>query len=272
MRSPHAHRPTIASIMTDRSEEDLDESPERAITVRTLVRDSFRSVGAQHVLIAALCLAPAFLVSAASPQLFGTEDELQRPLLTLVGVMAIWAAQAGLVYLTVQREIGRAIGAWDALVAMLWQLPSLLVVGVMTTLVTVLGLVLLIAPGIFAWLVLFVVVPAMMIERLGPVSALRRSVDLTHGHRVTIFGAALAVLAVCFSFACLCALCPAGILLITPPEEPRPLSAQIMMMVVSFSARCAVLIALSTLSGVFYARVRRLRETIDAEAIAEELR
>lgn len=49
------------------------------------------------------------------------------------------------------------------------------------------GLVLLIVPGILLWLYWSVAVPAFVQERIGPIAALRRSVDLTEGERGNIF-------------------------------------------------------------------------------------
>jgi len=53
------------------------------------------------------------------------------------------------------------------------------------------GLVLLIIPGLILYAMWFVAVPACVVERLGPWSSLRRSRELTKGHRWKVFGLAL---------------------------------------------------------------------------------
>jgi hypothetical protein len=54
-----------------------------------------------------------------------------------------------------------------------------------------LGLILLIVPGLILYAMWFVAVPACVVERLGPWTSLRRSRDLTKGHRWKLCGLAL---------------------------------------------------------------------------------
>jgi hypothetical protein len=54
-----------------------------------------------------------------------------------------------------------------------------------------LGLILLIIPGLILYTMWFVGLPACVIERLGPWTSLRRSRELTKGHRWKLFGLAL---------------------------------------------------------------------------------
>jgi len=53
------------------------------------------------------------------------------------------------------------------------------------------GLILVIIPGLILYAMWFVAVPACVIERLGPWTSLRRSRQLTKGHRSKLFGLAL---------------------------------------------------------------------------------
>jgi hypothetical protein len=53
------------------------------------------------------------------------------------------------------------------------------------------GLILLIIPGLILYAIWFVAVPACVVERLGPWTSLRRSRDLTKGHRWKLCGLAL---------------------------------------------------------------------------------
>ena len=53
------------------------------------------------------------------------------------------------------------------------------------------GLVLMIIPGLILYAMWFVAVPACVMERLGPRTSLRRSRDLTKGHRWKLCGLAL---------------------------------------------------------------------------------
>ena len=58
-------------------------------------------------------------------------------------------------------------------------------------LLVLLGLILLIIPGLVLYTMWFVGVPACLVERLGPWTSLRRSRELTKGHRWKLFGLAL---------------------------------------------------------------------------------
>jgi len=58
------------------------------------------------------------------------------------------------------------------------------------------GLILLIIPGFIIYMMWFVGLPACVIERLGPWTSLRRSRDLTKGHRWKLFGLALLLIVI----------------------------------------------------------------------------
>lgn len=62
-------------------------------------------------------------------------------------------------------------------------IPAALSVGLVVTLLTWLGLAALVVPGVFAYVLWFVAVPAAIVEGLGVGAALRRSLDLTRGAR-----------------------------------------------------------------------------------------
>jgi hypothetical protein len=62
------------------------------------------------------------------------------------------------------------------------------------SLLIVLGLVLLIVPGLFLSTLWFVVLPACLVEQRGPWTSLRRSQELTNGHRWKVFGLSAMIL------------------------------------------------------------------------------
>jgi uncharacterized membrane protein len=57
--------------------------------------------------------------------------------------------------------------------------------------IVLIGLAVLVIPGLIALTLLFVVSPACVIERTGPIAALKRSNVLTKGHRWAVFGLVL---------------------------------------------------------------------------------
>lgn len=89
--------------------------------------------------------------------------------------------------------LGQAL--WQSLQA----IPRVVVVGLLAGLAILFGTLLFIVPGIILMLMLWVAIPAAVIERRYG-SALRRSHNLTLGHKVPILG--IAILLVVFQFAC----------------------------------------------------------------------
>ncbi len=79
------------------------------------------------------------------------------------------------------------------------RLVPLLVVGLLCYLMIVLGVVLLVVPGLFLGCALSAAVPAVVVERPGVLGAIRRSFALTKGTRFAIFVAFLVVTAVMFT-------------------------------------------------------------------------
>ncbi len=73
------------------------------------------------------------------------------------------------------RSVGRAIGVAFGHISML----RLIVADVLVTVITMIGVVLFVVPGLIAALLLWLTGPIMSIEGLGPIAAMRRSVRLS---------------------------------------------------------------------------------------------
>ena len=71
--------------------------------------------------------------------------------------------------------------------------PTVMGVSIMTGLITVLGAIALVIPGIIAAVMLWVAVPAAVVERPGVIASLKRSAELTRGHRWPCLGAIVLV-------------------------------------------------------------------------------
>ncbi len=87
---------------------------------------------------------------------------------------------------------GRPVRAGESIVRGLRRALPVSAVSLLAMLITVLGLILLVVPGVIAAVILSVAVPACVVERLGPIESLRRSDDLTGGFRWRIFAALVA--------------------------------------------------------------------------------
>lgn len=65
---------------------------------------------------------------------------------------------------------------------------SILMVSLISGVVVGVGFILLVIPGVILYLMLMVAVPATVVERIGPLDALGRSMSLTRGHRLELLG------------------------------------------------------------------------------------
>jgi hypothetical protein len=102
-------------------------------------------------------------------------------------------------------QTGNAPGLNEAYLWSLSKLPKLALAAVISWLLTMLGFVLLIIPGIILSIVFSLVYPVAVFEKGSAIDALRRSAYLTRGHRGSIFLAyvviflLVAVISMCIS-------------------------------------------------------------------------
>lgn len=92
-----------------------------------------------------------------------------------------------LVHAVVEIQRTGAARAGESLRRGLLTLPKVLVVTLLYAIITGVGYVLLVVPGVIFSLMYSVAVPAAVAERLGPVAALKRSARLTDGYKGLIF-------------------------------------------------------------------------------------
>jgi hypothetical protein len=87
--------------------------------------------------------------------------------------------------------LGRSITAGDALRRTIRRLVPLVVAAVLVFLAQFVGVLLCIVPGVIAWVLFTAVTPALMIEGLGPIEAMRRSWRLLRPRFWGVFGISL---------------------------------------------------------------------------------
>ena len=100
-------------------------------------------------------------------------------------------------YATVRSLRGRAWTIEEAFRVALARFVPVLGLIILLCAATALGMLLFIVPGFIVVLMTWVAIPACVVERLGPISAIRRSSMLTRGHRWTIF-ALLVLISIAF--------------------------------------------------------------------------
>ena len=100
-------------------------------------------------------------------------------------------AHAIVIFAAFQDLRGRPVNARESLGQGVARVVPALVASLLTGILVVLGLLVCVVPGLIAMTAMAVVVPACVVERLGPLESLSRSADLTTGHRWPIFGVAV---------------------------------------------------------------------------------
>lgn len=243
-----------------------------AIGVFTNLPGSIAGVFAQVAMFELLDPSSLMTADPASlgPQLAAMFAVYFAMLLILMALSAIGHGAA--VYAAVEHLVGRKASIGEAmrvgLARFFWVFLCMLLVGM----VSGFGFMFCIVPGVVAWVWLCVAAPAVIIENMGPVQAMQRSVDLTEGHRVPIFLAYLVLTLAYMGFA-FCIVGPVSVLSqagTTPGELPDPLSpGQLVMAGLNFFVAVAVFMVFTALNGVIYARLRGLRDGVDASALAQ---
>jgi uncharacterized membrane protein len=111
----------------------------------------------------------------------------------LLMVLSVFSS-AIILHGTFQDMRNRPVKLLESLKVALRRLLPLIVLALLESVLLVLGLILLIVPGIILYTMWLVAVAACVVERTGPWRSLRRSQELTKGHRWKIFGLFLLLL------------------------------------------------------------------------------
>ncbi len=116
-------------------------------------------------------------------------------ILSIVSFLLGYLVTAVLVYGTIRELRGDRASIGDCIKGGLAVLLPVIGVAIVAGLATLVGSVLLIIPGVIVFVVLWVAIPAAVVERPGVFASLSRSAELTKGHRWQIFGLVLLLVA-----------------------------------------------------------------------------
>lgn len=152
--------------------------------------------------------------------------------------------------------IGAAAGGMEALLCCL--LPT--------------GMLMVLIPFIYVVILLFLAIPSAVLEGIGPMAALSRSVELTKGHRGTIFLILFLIGLVMVFLAFVLGLVGGAGGQIDPTtmqfQEPTMFS-YLMNLFTQFIMTMIRIIVMGALASVIYARIRGLKDGVNATAIAQ---
>ncbi len=142
-------------------------------------------------------LAFGAVTAVASLPTLWLADSGQRTGLIIVGAMVSdmmrRLSQAMLVYTALQEMRGTRSSLRQSLQVGWQRILAVVGLAITASVLTALGFVVLIVPGVMVVVMSFVAAPACVIERMDPFGSLERSARLTSGHRWKIFGLLLLV-------------------------------------------------------------------------------
>jgi hypothetical protein len=176
--------------------------------------------------------------------------------LLLVAVLGTPLVTSAVTYGVAQELKHREVSIVDCLRIGLSSFLSVLGIAILQGLAVSGGLILCVVPGLIAMVALSVAVPAALEERDGVLASLRRSVDLTEGHRWMIFGVL-----------CVLGLLQAGLdrlVLLAQPAHASVVGLQIPAALV----RTFTTALQATAAAVLYYRLRGRVEGVGVESIA----
>jgi hypothetical protein len=201
------------------------------------------------------------------PSLFGGDSEsilggIRSFVVAIVGMILNFVGQAVILYGAFQAMRGRAVYVGDAIRRGLSRFWSILGLSILVGLGIAIGLILLIIPGIMLAVRWSVALPACVVENKGPFESMRRSADLTRGHRWKIFGIfVLLLIGVIVAGIIVAAI--VGVIVAVGGIVGIVLAA-----VIGFVAMAIYTAYLNTVLVMIYHDLRAVKEGVDTEQIA----
>ncbi len=108
-------------------------------------------------------------------------------LIMLANVLLIPIASAAVVYGVFQGLRGRPATIGQCISVVAARLLAILILAVLTVLVSGVGYLLCVIPGIIVTCGLFIAGPVLIVESMDPIGAMKRSWELTDGYKLTLF-------------------------------------------------------------------------------------
>jgi Membrane domain of glycerophosphoryl diester phosphodiesterase len=185
---------------------------------------------------------------------------------SLVGLVLGQVVTITLIYGTVQSLRGRNAGLSECLSQGLGRLPASIGVAILAGLGIVLGLILLVVPGLYLMTLWAVAIPSAVVERTGVGESFTRSSNLTDGRRWRVFGV-LIVGAIVTNVIIM--VIGAVMVAVLVGSGGTSMAALAPMFIVLWIVGAIMQAFMSCLSGVLYTFLRRDKEGADIESIAK---
>ena len=177
-------------------------------------------------------------------------------------------ASAGILYGVIQQLRGQHAGIGESLAVGIKRLLPVIGVGIVVGLATIAGMIALIVPGIIIACMLYVAVPAAVIEKPGLGGALKRSQELTSGYKVQIFGLFLIIFVLSFA-----ATYVMSSVMVPKPESITNLEDYLKKIKTFLLATAGLQVVMGSLgavlNGVVYNDLRAVKEGVATEDLAK---
>ena len=225
--------------------------------------DVFRAGFFKFIVLTALPMAPVLVLEIAGAQLPASEQGGLSGLSTILQYVLGALATGTCLYGAYQIMRGKPFTVGESFSAAGGRLGGLIGAEFVSAIITGIGMIFFVVPGIMAACALYVALPVVMVEKLGTFASLRRSRALTYGFRWSILGLlalflALSLVTVAVVGAIIAALIAAA------GEGAGGMAA----IIVGFLALVVVEAFAAVLSAVVYHDLRAAKEGVDIEQLA----
>jgi uncharacterized membrane protein YvlD (DUF360 family) len=143
-----------------------------------------------YTFLIAIVYVPLLALDAAFPV---REDDIEVNARALLSILLYMAASGFVAYGVLEQLRGQRASMKACMAACLRQIVPVLGSSLLSLVCILLGLFVLVVPGIIVMLMFWVTVHVAVIERLGILATLERSRELTRGHKVRLFGIFLVI-------------------------------------------------------------------------------
>ena len=185
---------------------------------------------------------------------------------SIVSMVLNLMAGGAIAHVAFQELRGVRVGMKEGLSYAMGRLAPLFLVALLAGIGIGVGLILLVVPGLILACAWVVVIPACVVEKLGPLDCIRRSMELTKGHRLIILGAVVIIGLAILALGFVSGLLSMGLL---SAFSSAPYAALFFIALLYLVLTLIPSTMYSLLTAVIYADLRSMKEGVSRESLAK---
>jgi uncharacterized membrane protein len=188
----------------------------------------------------------------------------------IVGMIVNTVGQAVILYGAFQAMRGRAMLIGEAVRRGLSRFWSIIGLAILASLGILVGMILFIVPGVMLAIRWSVALPTCVVENLGPLAAMRRSAELTRGHRWKIFGLFILIVVIIIIAAMIIGLLVGGVagVISLASDATRSIAALVILGLLGLIGAAIYTAYLNIVLVMLYHDLRVAKEGVDTDQIA----